>query len=128
MGGGIGLPQFESADHGHQLLGLALESAGGGGHLFHQVPTLDGKVLLKIPAETQTGKSFRLRGKGVKPVRGGAVGDLICKVQIETPVNLTAEQKTLVENLGESLSNSGKHHSPQESSWLDSLKHFFTKG
>ncbi|HCT99705.1 MAG TPA: molecular chaperone DnaJ [Methylococcaceae bacterium] len=93
-----------------------------------EVPTLDGKVLLKIPAETQTGKSFRLRGKGVKPVRGGAVGDLICKVQIETPVNLTAEQKTLVENLGESLSNSGKHHSPQESSWLDSLKHFFTKG
>ncbi len=93
-----------------------------------EVPTLDGKVLLKIPAETQTGKSFRLRGKGVKPVRGGAVGDLICKVQIETPVNLTSEQKELVKNLGESLSNSGKHHSPQESSWLDSLKHFFTKG
>jgi molecular chaperone DnaJ len=84
--------------------------------------------MLKIPAETQTGKSFRLRGKGVKPVRGGAIGDLICKVQIETPVNLTSEQKELVESLGESLSNSGKHHSPQESSWLDSLKHFFTKG
>lgn len=92
-----------------------------------EVPTLNGKVLLKIPAETQTGKAFRLRGKGVKPVRGGAVGDLICKVQIETPVNLTSEQKSLVEKLGESLSNSGSHHSPQESSWLDGVKNFFDK-
>jgi len=92
-----------------------------------EVPTLNGKVLLKIPAETQTGKAFRLRGKGVKPVRGGAVGDLICKVHIETPVNLTGEQKSLVEKLGESLSNSGTHHSPQESGWLDGVKNFFDK-
>ncbi len=92
-----------------------------------EVPTLDGKVMLKIPAETQTGKLFRLRGKGVKPVRGGGIGDLICRVQIETPVNLTTEQKSLVEKLGESLSNSGKHHSPQENSWLDGVKNFFDK-
>jgi molecular chaperone DnaJ len=92
-----------------------------------EVPTLGGKVLLKIPAETQTGKLFRLRGKGVKPVRGGAIGDLICKVLIETPVNLTAEQKSLVEKLGESLLSNGKHHSPQESSWISSVKNFFDK-
>jgi molecular chaperone DnaJ len=92
-----------------------------------EVPTLNGKVLLKIPSETQTGKLFRLRGKGVKQVRGGEVGDLICKVQIETPVNLTTDQKALIEKLGESLSNSGTHHSPQESSWLDGVKHFFDK-
>jgi molecular chaperone DnaJ len=92
-----------------------------------EVPTLDGKVLLKIPAETQTGKSFRLRGKGVKQVRGGPVGDLLCKVQIETPVNLTKEQKTLVEQLGLSLTSGGKHHSPQESSWIDGVKSFFDK-
>lgn len=92
-----------------------------------EVPTLDGKVMLKIPAETQTGKTFRLRGKGVKPVRGGPVGDLLCKVQIETPVNLTKEQRSLIEQLGESLSNSGTHHSPQESSWLDGLKNFVDK-
>jgi molecular chaperone DnaJ len=91
-----------------------------------EVPTLDGKVLLKIPAETQTGKQFRLRGKGVKQVRGGPVGDLLCKVQIETPVNLTKEQKAIVQQLGEALTSSGKHHSPQESSWLDSIKNFFT--
>jgi molecular chaperone DnaJ len=92
-----------------------------------EVPTLGGKVLLKIPAETQTGKLFRLRGKGVKPVRGGTVGDLICKVLIETPVNLTTEQKSLVEELGESLLSNGKHHSPQESSWISSVKNFFDK-
>ncbi|MFI3220216.1 MAG: molecular chaperone DnaJ [Methylococcales bacterium] len=92
-----------------------------------EVPTLDGKVLLKIPAETQTGKQFRLRGKGVKQVRGGPVGDLLCKVQIETPVNLTKDQKNLVEKLGESLTSGGKHHSPQESSWLDGVKNFFDK-
>lgn len=91
------------------------------------VPTLDGKVSLKIPPETQTGKLFRLRGKGVKPVRGGAVGDLLCKVQIETPVNLTKEQKSLVEQLGQSLSGGGKKHNPQEHSWTDGVKSFFDK-
>jgi molecular chaperone DnaJ len=92
-----------------------------------QVPTLDGKVMLKIPPETQTGKSFRLRGKGVKPVRSGPVGDLLCKVQVETPVNLTKEQRALVQQLGESLTGGGKHHSPQEHTFLDGVKNFFDK-
>ncbi|MCL7419541.1 MAG: molecular chaperone DnaJ [Methylobacter sp.] len=92
-----------------------------------EVPTLDGKVMLKIPAETQTGKLFRLRGKGVKPVRGGAIGDLLCRVQIETPVHLTKEQKEMVQQLGDSLSGGGKHHSPQEHSWTDGVKSFFDK-
>ena len=91
------------------------------------VPTLNGKVLLKIPPETQTGKLFRLRGKGVKPVRGGALGDLICKVIIETPVNLTKEQKTLIEQLNTSLTGDGKQHSPQESTWTAGVKSFFEK-
>lgn len=92
-----------------------------------QVPTLDGKVNLKIPAETQTGRLFRLRGKGVKPVRGGPVGDLLCRVQIETPVHLTKEQKALLEELNNSLLGGGKHHSPQEHSWMDGVKSFFDK-
>lgn len=104
---------------------ISFPSACLGGEL--QVPTLDGKVNLKIPPETQTGKIFRLRGKGVKPVRGGAVGDLLCKVQIETPVQLTKEQKALIEKLGESLTGGGKHHSPQEHSWTDGVKNFFDK-
>lgn len=91
------------------------------------VPTLQGKVMLKVPSETQTGKLFRLRGKGVKPVRGGAVGDLICKVNIETPVHLTREQKALIEQLNASLTGGGKQHSPQEHSWTDGVKSFFDK-
>ena len=92
-----------------------------------EVPTLDGKVMLKIPAETQTGKLFRLRGKGVKPVRGGAVGDLLCRVQLETPVHLTKEQRELIEKLAESLSGGGKKHSPQEHGFMDGVKSFFDK-
>ena len=92
-----------------------------------EVPTLDGKVMLKIPAETQTGKLFRLRGKGVKPVRGGAVGDLLCRVQLETPVHLTKEQRDLIEKLAESLSGGGKKHSPQEHGFMDGVKSFFDK-
>ena len=92
-----------------------------------EVPTLNGKVKLKIPAETQTGKLFRLRGKGVKPVRGGSTGDLLCRVQIETPVRLTKEQKTLVEQLKTSITGGGKQHSPQEHTWTDSVKSFFDK-
>ena len=96
-----------------------------GGEL--EVPTLNGKVKLKIPAETQTGKLFRLRGKGVEPVRGGSIGDLLCRVQIETPVRLTKEQKALLTQLNESLSGGGKQHSPQEHGWTDGVKSFFDK-
>lgn len=96
-----------------------------GGEL--EVPTLDGKVMLKIPPETQTGQSFRLRGKGVKPIRGGAVGDLICRVRVETPVNLSREQAELIRKLDESLSGGGSTHSPQAHSWLDGVKQFFDK-
>jgi molecular chaperone DnaJ len=104
---------------------ISFTTACLGGEL--EVPTLDGKVMLKIPPETQTGRMFRLRGKGVKPVRGGLVGDLLCKVQLETPVHLTKEQKAMIEKLGESLTGGGKHHSPQEHSWMDGVKNFFDK-
>ncbi|MEW6446357.1 MAG: molecular chaperone DnaJ [Pseudomonadota bacterium] len=87
------------------------------------VPTLGGRARLKIPAETQSGRLFRLRGKGVAPVRGGAAGDLICKVNVETPVNLTEDQKELLRRFDASLG--GEHHRPQENSWLDRVKKFF---
>jgi molecular chaperone DnaJ len=104
---------------------ISFPTACIGGEL--QVPTLDGKVKLKIPSETQTGKLFRLRGKGVKPVRGGSAGDLLCRVQVETPVNLTKEQKEWISKLNVSLSGGGKHHSPQEHSFMDGVKSFFDK-
>jgi molecular chaperone DnaJ len=88
-----------------------------------EVPTLDGRVKLKVPAETQTGKLFRLRGKGVTPVRGGSAGDLMCRVVLETPVNLTAKQKDLLEQFWSTMKN-GKH-SPRQKSWFDGMKSFF---
>jgi len=91
-----------------------------------EVPTLDGRVVLKVPPETQTGKLFRMRGKGVKPVRGGAVGDLLCRVVVETPVKLNSKQKALLHQLDESLKGNGKHN-PQHHSWLDGVKKFFTE-
>ncbi len=103
---------------------INIVSASLGGEL--EVPTLSGRVKLKIPPGTQSEKVFRLRGKGIKPVRGGAVGDLLCKVRVETPVNLTTEQKKLFEQLKESFDcKEGNKHSPQERSWLDGVKRFF---
>lgn len=93
-----------------------------GGEL--DVPTLKGKVKLKIPPETQTGKLFRLRGKGVKSVRSHAQGDLLCRVIIETPVNLTKEQKQILEQFKVSLDGS-RNHSPKEQSWFERVKYFF---
>ncbi|WP_106475813.1 molecular chaperone DnaJ [Phytohalomonas tamaricis] len=94
-----------------------------GGEL--EVPTLEGRVKLKIPAETQSGKLFRLRGKGVKPVRGGAPGDLMCKVVLETPVNLNDDQKDLLRKFQDSLDGTGNKHSPRKSGWFDGVKKFF---
>lgn len=104
---------------------ISFPTACLGGDL--EVPTLDGKVMLKIPAETQTGRLFRLRNKGVKPVRGGAAGDLLCRVRIETPVHLNKEQMDMIKRLDESLSGGGSHHSPQAHGWLDGVKQFFDK-
>ena len=92
-----------------------------------EVPTLDGKTtLLKIPAGTQSGQTFCLAGKGVKSVRSSRVGDLICRVQIETPVKLTAEQRALLEKLEESLEGKRHTHSPQAHSFWDKVKSFFS--
>ncbi len=90
-----------------------------------EVPTLHGHVSLKIPAETQSGRMFRLREKGVKPVRGGATGDLFCRVTVETPVNLTGEQKELLRRFDESLRNDRREHNPRERTWLEGVKKFF---
>ncbi|MDH3588368.1 MAG: molecular chaperone DnaJ [Gammaproteobacteria bacterium] len=89
------------------------------------VPTLDGKVSLKIPAGTQSGKIFRLRGKGVKPVRGTSHGDLHCRVVVETPVHLSSEQKELLEKFEGSLTAGGSRHNPRSRSWVDGVKAFF---
>ncbi len=117
-------PIFER-DGSHLLcqVPISVATAALGGEL--EVPTLNGRVKLKIPSETQTGKMFRLKGKGVKPVRGGAVGDLLCKVVIETPVKLTSRQKELLREFDQSMHEDNKNHNPQGSSWMDGVKKFF---
>ena len=102
---------------------ITFSDAALGGEL--EVPTLEGRVKLKIPEGTQTGKLFRLRGKGVKPVRGGSVGDLLCRVVVETPVQLTKKQKELLQQFQESLTEGGTKQSPKQTSWFEGVKNFF---
>ena len=102
---------------------ISIIDASLGGEL--EVPTLDGRVKLKIPEETQTGKLFRLRGKGVSPVRGGSTGDLLCRVVVETPSNLTKRQRTLIKELQASFEEEGNQHSPRKNSWFEGVKSFF---
>ena len=88
------------------------------------VPTLSGDVVLKIPPETQSGRVFRLREKGVVPVRGGATGDLFCRVVIETPVSLDVDQQELLRRFEETLQRG--EHKPREKGFFDGVKKFFT--
>jgi len=107
---------------------VSFVTAALGGEI--EVPTLSGRVTLKIPPETQSGKIFRLRGKGVVPVRGSVPGDLLCQVHVETPVNLTNEQKNILREFEKALGGKDHHrHKPKEKSWLGSwfntIKGFF---
>ena len=103
---------------------ISFTAAALGGEV--EVPTLDGRVKLKIPAETQTGRSFRLKGKGVRSARNGQMGDLVCKVYIETPVSLTEEQKGLLRQLEASFGGvAANKHQPKAEGFLKGVKRFF---
>ena len=101
---------------------ISFTTAALGGSV--EVPTLDGEVVLKIPAETQSGRVFRVRNKGVVPVRGGSAGDLFCRVAVETPVNLQAEQKDMLRRFEATLQHGS--HKPREKTFFDGVKKFFT--
>ncbi len=107
----------------HLAMPIKFSQAALGGTL--KVPTLTGEVSLKIPPETQTGKVFRLRGKGVKSVRSSMTGDLLCRIDVETPINLTAKQKKLLEQFEAALAKGGEKHSPQQHGWGNKAKSFF---
>ena len=102
---------------------ISFVSATLGGEL--EVPTLSGRVNLKIPEETQSGRMFRMRGKGVKSVRSGSTGDLMCKIEVETPVNLNDKQKELLRQFEAETDRHDGKHSPKANSWLGRVKHFF---
>ena len=90
-----------------------------------EIPTLDGKVKLRIPQETQSGRLFRLRGKGVRSVRSSARGDLLCRVAVETPVNLSRKQRDILESFEDTMENDESRFRPKATKWFDSVKKFF---
>ena len=102
-------------------VGLTTASLGGG----IEVPTLNGNAEIELPEGTQHGKTFRLRGKGIKGVRSSYPGDLYCHVSVETPVKLTEHQRKLLKELDESFRKGGERHSPNAKSWADRMKNIF---
>jgi molecular chaperone DnaJ len=107
----------------HCEMPISFTTAALGGEI--EVPTLGGSAKMKIPAETQTGGVFRLRGKGIKPLRSSEHGDLMVHVVVETPVKLTTRQKEILREFDESTQADSGKHSPKSKSWLDKAKGFF---
>jgi molecular chaperone DnaJ len=109
----------------HCEMPISFSTAALGGEI--EIPTLDGYAKIKIPAETQTGKIFRLRGKGIVGMRSHTPGDLLCHVAIETPINLTDRQKELLRELEVINQRDGNQHNPRAKSWMDKVKAFFSQ-
>ncbi len=107
----------------HCEMPISITTAALGGEI--EIPTLEGMARLKIPAETQSGKAFRLRGKGIKNVRSHVHGDLLCHVVVETPVNLTDRQKELLREFEEISSGNADRHNPKAKGWMDKVRDFF---
>jgi molecular chaperone DnaJ len=107
----------------HCTVPVGLTNAALGGGI--EVPTLGGKAEIELPEGTQHGKTFRLRGKGIKGVRSSYPGDLYCHISVETPVKLTEHQRKLLKELDESFRKSGDRHSPNSKSWSDRVKDLF---
>ena len=105
------------------MVPISFPRAALGGEI--EVPTLGGKAAIDIPEGTQTGKQFRLRGKGIKGLRSSYPGDLYCHITVETPVKLTEHQRKLLKEFDESLKKGGAKHTPTEEGWTDKLKSFF---
>jgi len=114
--------QREGADlHCEMPIGFTMAALGGD----LEIPTLDGQATIKVPAETQSGQTFRLRNKGIRPVRGSVQGDLYCHVVIETPVKLTARQKELLREFDQMNAKDPAKHNPRAINWFDTVEEFF---
>jgi molecular chaperone DnaJ len=102
---------------------VGFATAALGGEI--EIPTLDGHAKIKIPAETQSGQVFRLRGKGIKNVRGAGLGDLYCHVAVETPVKLTERQRELLREFDAISASRSAEQNPRAKSWMDKVRAFF---
>ena len=107
----------------HCEMPVSFATAAMGGEI--EVPTLDGSAKIKVPAETQNGKTFRLRAKGIKGVRSQFPGDLFCHVAVETPVNLTERQRQLLREFESISQQDSARHNPRAKGWFDKVKEFF---
>ena len=107
----------------HCEMPVSFATAALGGEI--DIPTLDGSARIKVPAETQSGKVFRLRGKGIVGVRSRSAGDLFCHVVVETPVKLTERQKELMHEFESISQEDSARHNPRSKSWLEKVKEFF---
>ncbi|NUZ08317.1 molecular chaperone DnaJ [Piscinibacter koreensis] len=107
----------------HCTVPVGITTAALGGTV--EVPTLGGRAEVELPEGTQHGKTFRLRGKGIKGVRSTYPGDLYCHISVETPIKLTEHQRKLMKELDESFRKSGDRHSPSAKSWSDRVKDLF---
>jgi molecular chaperone DnaJ len=117
-------PVFErEGDDLHCRIPISFTIAALGGDI--EVPTLGGSASITVPEGTQSGKTFRLRGKGIKGVRSSYPGDLYCHVALETPVRLTDKQRQLLRDLETSMKEGGGKHSPQTKGWRDRMSEFF---
>lgn len=109
----------------HCEMPISFATAALGGEI--EIPTLDGSAKIKVPSETQSGKVFRLRGKGIRGVRSREHGDLLCHVMIETPVRLTDRQKELLHEFDAISQKDSERHNPRAKSWMDKVKEFFAQ-
>ena len=107
----------------HCEMPISITTAALGGEI--SIPTLDGSAKIRVPAETQTGKTFRLKAKGIKGVRSGYAGDLFCHVAVETPVQLTSRQRELLREFESISAQDSARHDPRAKGWFDKVKDFF---
>ncbi|HEX6295740.1 MAG TPA: molecular chaperone DnaJ [Burkholderiales bacterium] len=117
--------QVFTRDHDdlHCEMPISISTAALGGEI--SIPTLDGSAKIRVPAESQTGKTFRLRGKGIKGVRSQYPGDLFCHLVVETPVSLTERQRQLLREFEAISQQDSARHNPRTNGWFDKVKQFF---
>ncbi len=109
----------------HCEMPVSFATAALGGDI--EIPTLDGSARIRVPAETQSGRVFRLRGKGIRGVRSREQGDLLCHVIVETPVNLIERQRELLREFETISQKDPERHNPRAKSWMDKVKEFFAE-
>jgi molecular chaperone DnaJ len=107
----------------HCEMPISITTAALGGEI--DIPTLDGSAKIRVPAETQSGKTFRMRAKGIKGVRSQGAGDLFCHVVVETPVQLTQRQREILREFEAISLQDSARHNPRAKGWFDKVKEFF---